>query len=98
MAAINIPRTQRYCFGKGHGVTSGSQVCHLSVIGAEFIREELSRSAANILQAAEGKSILGINTGRRTVNRAPSEDKLERIQLQLVVQDRHADGCKTGRL
>src|SRR5882762_1478162 len=57
---------------------------------------------ADILQDTEGKGVLAINGRARQspVDRAPSKDKRERIQLDLVLwyayHDELSMGCKTG--
>src|ERR1700730_18235654 len=56
---------------------------------------------ANILEDTEGKSVLLIyrGSGQRAVNRAPSEDERERIQLDRVLRhtnhDEFAAHCKS---
>src|SRR5258707_13097566 len=57
---------------------------------------------ADIFQDAEGKSVLVINrrAGQTPVDRAPSKNERERIQLNLVLRytdhDELAADCKTG--
>src|SRR5260370_39293344 len=79
------------CFALHHGRVS---------IGSLFERSRLDHRA-NILQHAEGKRVLLIDrrAGQGAVNRAPSKDERERIQLDWLKwyshDDEFAAGCKT---
>src|ERR1700730_6567473 len=75
---------------------------HASVSISSLFERSCLDHRADILQAAEGKSVLLLDrrAGQGAVDRASSKDERERTQLNLVRRYTHHDelaaGCKTG--
>src|SRR4029077_8471539 len=80
-----------------HHSEPGLALDHASVgIGSSFERKCLDHGA-DIFQDAEGESVLAINRGtcQASVNRTPSKDKRERIQLNLDLRNAPKDPLST---
>src|SRR5262244_1785403 len=92
----------RLPFCKQHHAEPGFAFHHSSVSISGLFEGKCLDHRVDILHDAEGKSVLAINrsAGQAAVDRAPSKDERERIQLDRVLRHTYhyqlAADCETG--